>query len=67
MENFIQGVCRTNLDDYNVDEVKLFASVPLKGEKVQCRYKGEVTSLKVVEITHSLKEGKPFIIVELNK
>ena len=67
MENHIHGVCRTNLVDYNVDEVKVFASVPLKGEKVQCRYKGTVTSLNVVNITHSTREGNPFIIVELNK
>ena len=66
MENYINGVCRTNLDNYDVSAVNKFAKVPSKGELVQCRKEGKATTLRVVDITHSMKDQKPFIIIELN-
>ena len=66
MENYINGACRTNLDDYDVSRVNLFVSVPVNGQKVQCLKDGKPTELKVVDITHTMKDKKPFIIVELN-
>ena len=62
----IKGQCKTNLDDYDVSEVREFYRVPNIGERVMCRYKGHRSDLKVVQITHSLKENKPFIIIELH-
>lgn len=67
----IKGHCFTNLDDYNCSEVKFFARVPNIGERVACKYKGNSTSLKVVQITHDIRgpigDEYPYIIVELHK
>jgi hypothetical protein len=66
--NFIKGQCHTNLDDYDcLSSPTVFARVPNVGERVACRYKGNVSSLKICQITHDVKDNKPFIIVELTK
>ena len=67
----IKGKCKTALDDYDVSNVTLFASVPNKGDNVAVNYKGKNTTLKVVAITHDLMNNTdgtrtPFIIVELH-
>jgi len=67
----IQGQCITNLDDYDCSDTTLFVRIPKIGERVECKYKGNLTSLKVVQITHAIRGSKgyqfPFIFVELNK
>jgi hypothetical protein len=50
----IKGKCKTNLDDYDVSKVKVFAKVPEIGERIACEYRGEKSTLKVVQITHIL-------------
>lgn len=62
----IKGKCFTNLDDYDVSLVKEFTRTPNVGERVTVRRKGDLTSLKIVQITHSVKDNEPFIIVELH-
>ncbi len=71
----IQGICRTNLDDYEMT-VSIFAEIPKIGDYVICTKKGNHAILKVVSITHTskynidgynIKHEYPFIIVELNK
>ena len=47
--------------------VKEFARVPNVGERVACLRNGQSASLKVHQITHDFKDGKPYIIVELWK
>jgi len=64
---YIKGHCETNLDDYNVYEVKGFARVPNIGERVNCKYKGYSSTLKVCQITHDFRNNEPYIIVELHK
>lgn len=63
----IKGHCTTNLDDYDVSKVNEFARVPNKEERVSCTYKGNSTSLKIVQITHTIKDNKPYVIIELHK
>ena len=63
---YINGHCKTNLDDYEVF-VKKFYRVPNIGERVACRYKGYSTDLKVCQITHTVYDNEPYIIVELHK
>lgn len=70
--NWIEAFCRTNLDDYDCSLVKVFAAIPNKGDKVQVLYRGNVTSLDVVQVTHKCKNGNtstpiPYIEVELHK
>ena len=74
----IKGKCMTNLDDYNVSLVTEFARCPNIGERVAVLHKGNKTSLKICQITHSVQKGfkqtefgtsnteTPFIIVELH-
>ena len=62
----IKGRCFTNLDDYTCD-VSKFYKVPEKGELVVCKIKGINTTLEVVQVTHTLKDNEPFIIVELHQ
>lgn len=66
----IKGQCFTNLDDYDCSDVKIFARVPNIGERVYCKFKGNSTSLKVVQITHSIRGERgneyPYILVELH-
>lgn len=62
----IKGRCKTNLDGYTMT-VTEFYRVPMTGERVTCLYNGRETTLKVCDITHDFKFGKPFIIVELHK
>ena len=61
----IKGHCTTNLDDYTIT-VKEFYRVPNIGERVACMRKNYPSSLKVCQITHDVKDGKPYIIVELH-
>ena len=61
----IKGHCRTNLDDYSMTVTEFFR-VPNIGERVACRKKGYETTLRVCQITHDCKNGKPYIIVELH-
>lgn len=64
----INGYCRTNLDDYDLkDSPKVFGGIPNNGDRVTCRYKGNFATLKVVGITHHVKNDLPYIEVELNK
>lgn len=62
----IKGHCRTNLDNFECP-VNEFYRVPNIGERVMVIYKGNVSSLPVVQITHDMKNNEPYIIVELNK
>lgn len=64
---YINGICRTNLDDYRVDVVSKFVIVPRIGDNVAVLYKGMKSALKVVSITHDIFLDKPIIRVELNK
>ena len=70
-KNYIKGQCQTNLDDYSVSAITIFAAVPRRGDKVACVNKAYsnsgATTLTVVDITHTQMNGEPFIIVELNK
>jgi len=66
MKDTIKGGCFTNLDDYDTSEVKEFARVPNIGERIFCKYKGNSTSLKVVQITHDFRNNEPFVIIELH-
>jgi hypothetical protein len=61
----IKGHCKTNLDDYLM-KVKEFARVPNIGERVAVTYRGNDTSLKICQITHDLRDGEPYLIVELH-
>lgn len=61
----IRGKCSTNLDDYQMI-VTEFYRVPNVGERVSCLRKGELTTLRVVQITHSIKNNEPFILIELH-
>ena len=61
----IKGHCTTNLDDYRMT-VTEFWRVPNIGEKVCCERKGYKSSLRVVQITHDMRDGIPYIIVELH-
>jgi hypothetical protein len=62
-----KGHCFTNLDNYDVTRVRVFARVPNVGDRVMCFYKGNVSSLKVCQITHDMKDDQPYIIVELHQ
>ncbi len=72
--NYIKGLCKTNLDDYDCHIVTLFVAVPRIGDKVTVSKAGRKVSLNVVSITHTVnenpcmgyEEGEPYIIVELN-
>lgn len=66
MTNFINGRCFTNLDDYDCP-VKVFARVPNIGERVYCTYRGNASSLRVVQITHDVRNNEPFLVCELHK
>jgi hypothetical protein len=61
----IKGRCFTNLDNYECP-VREFYRVPNIGERVMCLYKGNTTSLKVVQITHDVRNNEPFIAVQLH-
>lgn len=64
---YIKGRCHTNLDDYDCSLVKSFYRVPNIGERVEVRYKGNRTSLKIVQITHeAMFDGTPFLSIELH-
>ena len=68
MREYIKGYCRTNLDDYKMDDwPEVFVEVPRIGEYVRAKddmYK----ELKVVQITHTVNDdNEPIIIVELNR
>jgi hypothetical protein len=66
--NYIKGYCRTNLDYYNCSLVKVFAAIPNIGDNVQVLYKGNVTTLKVVAVTHKQNgtENNPIPISRSN-
>lgn len=77
--SFIQGHCRTNLDDAKRwTWPTLFVAVPRIGERIRARERGVGTDLKVCSVTHyeakrrlSCEDGgecwEPRIEVELNK
>ena len=64
-EMYIKGHCTTNLDNYRMSVTK-FYRVPNKGEQISCFRGGRDATLKVCQITHSMKDGEPYIIVELH-
>jgi len=64
--NCIKGYCRTNLDNYDCSDVRVFVAVPRIGESVRVSYKGNATWLKVCMVTHTVKNNEPEIIVELH-
>lgn len=60
----IKGRCFTNLDGFGyADWPELFVAVPRVGEWVESGYK----RLRVVSVTHSIRNNEPFITVELHK
>jgi hypothetical protein len=65
MREIIKGQCRTNLDNYECP-VHEFYRVPNIGERVMVKYKGNTSSLKVVQITHDMRNNEPYIHVELH-
>lgn len=65
-DDIINGCCHTNRDNFDVSMVKGFARVPNIGEKIACKYNGKDASLKVVQITHDVADGEPFLVIELN-
>lgn len=70
----ITGICKTNLDDYRTP-ITQFVAVPRIGEQVIAFKKGELTLLKVCNITHAFpmngteceygRLSEPYIVVEL--
>lgn len=61
----IKGTCRTNLDEYQfVIWPRIFARCPNIGEWVSAE---GGKSLRICGITHSEKDGQPFVIVDLDK
>lgn len=76
----IKGHCFTNVKgDYDCEIVTVFAAVPRKGERVQCKLGSDPITLSVVTVTHSIREimkpndrqihvteYEPYIIVELH-
>ena len=64
----IKGYCRTNLDDYKMDDwPEVFVEVPRIGEYVRAK-EDMYKELKVVQITHTVNDdNEPIIIVELNR
>ena len=70
--NYIEGRCKTNLDDYDCSLVKVFAAIPNKGDFVDVLYKGGISALAVISVKHKCKNGStsnpmPYIEVELHK
>jgi hypothetical protein len=65
MENPIEGKCVTMLDDVTMTVTK-FARVPNVGERVACTRNGKPQTLRVTQVTHDVKNNKPYIIVELH-
>lgn len=69
----IRGDCFTNLDEFQgVDWPTMFAAVPRIGERVEGRRiggpgPGTWPTLKVVGVTHVIREGRPEIRVELHR
>lgn len=63
----IKGHCTTNLDDYDCSKVREFYRVPNKDERISVTRKGYDSTLRVCQITHSVRDNKPYIIVELHK
>lgn len=63
--DYVKGHCTTNRDDY-ITYVTRFYRVPNPGERVGCLYRGRDASLKVYQVTHTIKDEEPYIIVELN-
>lgn len=61
----IQARCTTNLDNYEMI-VKVFCCVPNIGDKVDCLYKGNLTTLRVCSITHKQIGSEPHILIELH-
>ena len=65
---YISGYCTTNLDDYDCGGFTEFVAVPRKGERVEVKYKNNLTVLWVVGVIHKHhKDRGPYIVVELNK
>lgn len=65
----VKGQCFTKLTNYEMT-INEFYRVPLIGELVACERNGDKmgqkTQLRVCNITHTSKNGKPYIIVELH-
>lgn len=62
---YIKGHCRTNLDGHEILPAQ-FYKVPNVGESVTYRYGQKLTILNVLQITHDIIQGEPYIIVELH-
>jgi hypothetical protein len=66
----ILGTCFTNLDDFQCYEwPQRFVSLPRVGDMVEGIGQGVVTrpTLRVIRITHTIRKGSPFILVELHR
>jgi len=68
---YIEGICRTNLDGYDCTKVTMFVAVPRTGDKVYVLKEGYETILTVISITHTIRcinnICQPYIIVQLSK
>ena len=70
MNDFIRGICRTNLDGYEREEWPThFVAVPRRGERVAAK---SGKHLAVVGVTHAggtagQGPNDPYILVELNE
>jgi hypothetical protein len=76
MNNYIDAVCHTYLDDYTCNVTK-FAALPRIGDKVACVHKQMTTTLKIIDIIHDqvinilhnqtceIADKHPFIRIEL--
>jgi hypothetical protein len=66
--SWIEGRCRTNLDDYKLEKwPTAFVAVPRTGEHIEAK---SGKSLVVVSVTHNVRQDGeltvPYISIELN-
>ncbi|MCK9429942.1 MAG: hypothetical protein M0R17_08050 [Candidatus Omnitrophica bacterium] len=69
---YINGICHTNLDDYDCSKITVFVAIPNIGDSVRVLYKGHSSTLRVVQITHTIRKSyigdkiEPVILIELH-
>lgn len=67
MREFINAICRTNLDGYDCSMITKFVALPRIGDYVSVSQSKYAVKLKIVQITHcQTPDGDPYILIELN-